>query len=152
MKSLIICSSTHHGSTRKIADVMGNVLEARVKEPKDVDIAKLKDYDLIGFGSGIYVGKHHKTIFGLVDRMPSSMNKRCFIFSTSGSGRKDIQKNHRKLREKLIERGFRVVEEFSCRGFSSFGPLKLIGGMNKDRPDEYDLKRAEKFAEGLKEK
>ena len=149
MKTILICSSTHHGSTRKIADVMAKVFKSKVLKPDEVDIKKLKDYDLIGIGSGIYVGKHHKSIFKLIEKMPSSMNKKCFVFSTSGSGRKDMGKNHRKLKSVLKERGFRIVDEFTCRGFSNFGPLKLVGGINKERPDEYDLKRAEKFAEGL---
>lgn len=32
------------------------------------------------------------------------------------------------------------------KGFDSVGLLKLIGGINRGRPDENDLKRAECFA------
>jgi hypothetical protein len=31
------------------------------------------------------------------------------------------------------------------------GPFKLIGGINKGRPDEKDLKQAEIFARGLRD-
>jgi len=50
-----------------------------------------------------------------------------------------------------VVRGFTIAGEFSCRGWDTFGLLKLIGGINKGRPDEQDLKRAEDFARHLKD-
>ena len=37
MKSLIVCVSTSHGNTRRIADRMAEVLDAEVVEPESVD-------------------------------------------------------------------------------------------------------------------
>ena len=37
IKSLIICVSTSHGNTRRIADRMAEVLDAEVVEPESVD-------------------------------------------------------------------------------------------------------------------
>ena len=31
---------------------------------------------------------------------------------------------------------------FGCKDFDTFGPLKLIGGLNKNRPNEKDFKNA----------
>ena len=53
MKTLIICESVHHGNTKKIADAMAAVLNAEIKKPAEIDVGKLGEYDLIGFGSGI---------------------------------------------------------------------------------------------------
>jgi len=53
------------------------------------------------------------------------------------------------LRKKLIEKGFNIVGEFSCKGFDTFGMLKYIGGINKNRPNEKDLEKAKSFAEEL---
>jgi len=63
MKTLIIYNSTHHGNTKKIAKVMTEILNAELVKSDEVDITTLSKYDLIGFGSGIYYGKHHKSLF-----------------------------------------------------------------------------------------
>jgi hypothetical protein len=44
------------------------------------------------------------------------------------------------------------VGDFSCNGWDTWGPLKLVGGTNKGRPNEQDLQEARVFARGLKEK
>ena len=77
MKTLIICESVHHGCTKKIADAMAATLNAEVKKSGEVDSGKLGEYDLIGFGSGIYMGKMHKILVKLVDNMPK-LEKKCF--------------------------------------------------------------------------
>ncbi|MDO9575467.1 MAG: hypothetical protein Q7J55_02955 [bacterium] len=58
---------------------------------------------------------------------------------------------NRPLKKGLKEKDFDIVEEFSCRGFDTVGPFKLIGGLNKDRPNEKDLEKARKFAKNLLE-
>ncbi len=88
MKTLIIYQSIHHDNTEKIAKVMANVLEAKLVKPQELDISTVAEYDLIGFGSGIYWGKHHKSLLNMVDKLPSQKNKKAFIFSTSGVGKK----------------------------------------------------------------
>jgi len=150
MKTLIICKSIHHGNTQKIAEVIADVLETKLMKPEELDINTVTEYDLVGFGSGIYYGKHHKDLLKAIDNLFSVKNKKAFVFSTSGTGEKNISKNHRLIKEKLIAKGFIVAVEFSCRGWDSFGLLKLIGGINKGRPDEQDLKKAEDFARCLK--
>ena len=59
-KTMIIYNSVHHGNTKKVAEAMADVLEAKLVKPQDVDINTIVEYDLVGFGSGVYVGKHHK--------------------------------------------------------------------------------------------
>jgi flavodoxin len=106
-------------------------------------------YDLIGFGSGIYFMKHHKTLLQFVESLPILTQKRAFVFSTSGDGK---SKHHAALKEKLVKHGFTIVDEFCCKGWDTVGPLKLFGGINKGRPDEKDLAAARAFAQGLKNK
>ena len=38
-----------------------------------------------------------------------------------------------------------VVGKFSCHGYNTFGPFKLIGGTSKGHPDEKDLHNAVEF-------
>ncbi len=150
MKTLLICVSIHHGNTEKIAKAMAEVLNAKLVKPNKVNINELSEYDLIGFGSGIYDGEHHKTLLNFADKLVQLQNKKAFIFSTKGIG--PVRLYHKSLRNKLLERNFDIIGEFSCRGLLTEGPFKIIGGINKGRPNEQDVEKAKKFAEILKGK
>jgi flavodoxin len=152
MKALIIYISVHHGNTEKVAKVMADILDADLLQVKQADANMLGQYDLIGFGSGIYFGKHHESLLAFVDKLPLLRNKKAFIFSTSGLRKIWFIHNFDKpLKEKLQRKGFDIIGEFSCRGFDTSRAAMIIGGINKDRPDARDLQQAEDFAKGLKD-
>ena len=148
MKTLIIYTSVHHQNTEKVAKVMAEELEADLVPAMEAQPGMPASYDLVGFGSGIYFGKHHKTLLQFVETLPAATGKRAFIFSTCGDGKI----HHAALKEKLVNKGFAVADEFFCRGWDTVGPLKLFGGINKGRPDDNDLAAARAFAQGLKNK
>jgi flavodoxin len=161
MKSLVIVFSYHHKNTEKIAHVIAKVLDAPVKTPQQVNPDELREYDLIGFGSGIYSAEHHKSLLDLVDRLPQASNRKAFIFSTCGVPaivydgerfREFVLKNHSPLREKLRSKGYTIIDEFGCRGFNTNSFLKFFGGLNKGRPNAEDLRNAEEFARSVMEK
>lgn len=150
---IIIVYSYHHGNTAKIANVFSEVLDAKVLTPEEVIPENLKDYELIGLGAGIDSGKHYKPLLDLADRIPAVRDKKCFIFSTSAvQGESKVYKDHSALRQKLQSKGYFVLDEFSCKGFNTNSFLKYIGGMNKGKPDNTNLKHAEEFAVCLLEK
>jgi flavodoxin len=107
----------------------------------------IKEYDLIGFGSGIYYYRPHKKLRKFVEGLDNVENKKAFTFITSGNG-----KHNKWLNEKLSKKGFEVLDDFVCKGLDTYGPLKLVGGHNKGQPNEEDLKNAGNFANNLKEK
>jgi len=148
MKCLLIVSSYHHGNTEKIARAMAEVLSAPIKKPNEVDIKELLEYELIGFGSGIYSEKHHEEILNLVDRLPMENSKKAFIYSTS-SNIGPFEKSHLILKDKLKARGYIIVGEFSCAGYNTNSFIKIFGGLNKNRPNEEDLQRAKIFVLSL---
>jgi len=151
LKTLIIYVSPHHGNTEKVAKAMANVLGADLMRVAQVDINMLAEYDLIGFGSGIYFGKFHKSLVELVDKLPRLENKEAFIFSTSGLRKIPFIHDFAKpLKGKLKQKGLNIVGEFSCRGFDTSQAARIIGGINWGRPDEKDLKQAENFARSLR--
>jgi hypothetical protein len=41
------------------------------------------------------------------------------------------------------------IGRFSCKGYDTFGPFKLIGGLSKGHPDETDLANAVALVKGL---
>ena len=149
MRSLLVLFSYHHKNTEKIAKVIAKVLDAEIKTPQQTSPEELQEYSLIGFGSGIYSAKHHKTLLDLADRLPQVTNRRAFIFSTS-SDLEPLAKNHSVLREKLRPKGYMIVDEFTCAGFNTNSFSRLFGGINKGRPNAEDLKHAEEFAQNLK--
>jgi flavodoxin len=151
MKSLLILYSYHHKNTEKVAKVFAMVLDAQIKAPKQVNPKELQEFDLIGFGSGIYGAKHHKTLLDLADKLSQVSNKKAFIFSTSAiMGEKKVAEDHLQLRKKLQSKGYIIVDEFACKGFNTNSFMKYFGGMNKGRPNAQDLKNAEEFAINLK--
>jgi flavodoxin len=152
MKSLLILYSYHHHNTEKVAKVIAKVLDAEIKMPKEINPEDLQEYDLIGFGSGIYSAKHHESLLDLADSLTQVTNKKTFLFSTAGiTGQSKASKDHGALREKLESKGYIIVDEFQCKGFNTNSFLKLFGGMNKGRPNAKDLKNAEDFALKVKE-
>jgi flavodoxin len=149
--ALIVLYSYHHNNTEKIAKVFAKVLDAQIKTPQQTNPHELQDYDLVGFGAGIDSGKHYKQLLDFADTLPQVNAKNAFIFSTAGlTSDKKRQKDHTKLREKLQSKGYTIIDEFQCKGFNTNVFLKYIGGMNKGRPNEEDLKHAQEFAQNLK--
>jgi flavodoxin len=151
MKSLLILYSYHHHNTERVAKVFAEVLKAPIKKPRQIEPEELQEYSLIGFGSGIYSDKHHKSILDLADRLSQVTDKKAFIFSTSAiMGKDKVREDHSQLREKLESKGYFIVDEFACKGFNTNSFMKHFGGMNKGRPNEKDLKSAEMFAVNLR--
>lgn len=154
IKSLVIVFSYHHGNTEKIARAMAKVLDAEVQMPEQVYPEKLREYDIIGFGSGIYSATFDPSVLSLADRLSFAAGKRAFLFSTYGApafiaNREFIEKNHAEMRKKLQLKGYMVIGEFGCAGWNTNSFLKYFGGINKGRPDADDLRNAEAFARNL---
>lgn len=145
MRTLIIYSSIHHDNTQKIAQMMAKTLEAELFQANDLSSICFKQYDLIGFGSGIYNGKHHAKLFQIVENA-SIKGKDVFVFSTSGTGN---PKYNNQLIQQLSNEGANVKNSFSCKGFDTYGILKWIGGIAKGHPNSKDLEDAHNFIKKL---
>jgi flavodoxin len=157
VKSLVVVFSYHHGNTEKIAHTIASVLGAEVKTPQEVYPEELREYGLIGFGSGIYSATFDPSVLTLADRLSYAAGKKAFLFSTYGApafiaNREFIEKNHEQIREKLQIKGYRVIGEFGCAGWNTNSFLRFFGGLNKGRPNAEDLKDAEVFARDMLQK
>jgi len=92
----------------------------------------------------------HEALLEWLKGLPDApeTTKPAFVFSTSGLP--FLAKLwHAPLKKLLARKGFEVVGEFSCRGFDTWGPLWLTGGLNWRHPNERDLARAREFAAKL---
>jgi flavodoxin len=157
VRSLVVVFSYHHNNTEKIANAVASVLGAEVKNPRQVRPEEIAEYDLVGFGSGIYSATFDPSLLGLADRLAHAAGKKVFLFSTYGApafvaDRKFVEKNHSQIREKLKAKGYTVIGEFGCAGWNTNSFLKYFGGLNKGKPDAIDLRNAEAFARDMMEK
>lgn len=154
LRALLVVVSYHHGNTEKIARAMAGVLGADVVTPEQVLPERLYEYDLVGFGSGIYAGTFDPAMTALADRLSFDAGKRCFLFSTYGAPAFAVTpeftgKNHEEMRQKLAAKGYAVLGEFGCAGWNTNSFLNYFGGINRGRPDAGDLRNAEAFAEEM---
>ena len=148
--SIIICQSTHHGNTMKVAEAMAEILNAEIKKPAEVNVNELTSYDMIGLGSGIYKRKHHTSLFQLLDKLDIQSGRKVFIFSTSTVASQSL---HKPLIAALTAKGFDIIGEFSCKGFMNYNFTRIfLGGLNKGRPNKEDLQKARSFAAAIKGK
>ena len=152
MKALLIVYSYHHRNTWKIAEVIAEELGARLVTPQKLRPDEVGEYELVGFGSGIDSGKHYPQLLTLIDTLPEGKKNKAFIVSTSAIiSQEKMRKDHAALREKLLQKGYLIVGEFSCKGYNTNSFLKYFGGMNKGRPNENDIQKAREFAQALKQ-
>jgi hypothetical protein len=105
----------HHKNTEKVARHY-IVLGSNIKTPQQTRPEELREYDLIGFGSGIYGSTSIKILLGLAERLPEGATGRRSL-STSGapalfdrydaSYRRETCANATCLRERLQSKGMR---------------------------------------------
>ena len=147
MKTLIIYCSEYKKNTEKIAKIFEEKSNCDLINVKNFIDINLENYDLIGFGSGVYVESLSPKIFKVIDKLDLK-DKNIFVFSTSGVGMKYYNK---KLIKVLISKGAINKGSFACKGsfdakeFSNNKIFDIIGRITKGHPNRKDFKSAEKF-------
>ena len=145
MKTLIIYESKHHGNTKKVCDRIQSELGAELVEAGSVnENFNWEGYDLIGFASGIAYSRFYDGVVRVAQMVPKGM--KVFFIYTCAKNEKDFSAGIRKI---VSERGADCLGSYGCRGYNTYGPLKLIGGMNKSNPSEDELKGAVDFVKNL---
>lgn len=150
MKTLIVCQSVSHGNTRKVADAIADELDARVVTPDEIEPHALAAYDLVGFGSGIFGMNFHPRLREFVTALPAFEGKEAFVFWTRGGFELPFWRYSPGMVAALEAKGFSVVGTFSCRAWDTWWPLRIVGGINKGRPNVTDLDAARRFAVRVK--
>lgn len=152
MKTLIVCVSVSHGNTGRIARAIGDQLGADVLEPEKVSPAGVAAYDLVGLGSGVYAETFHPRLWRFVLSLPRSSGTPVFLFATSGGPEVWWRPAAWALGRLLRAKGYRMVGTYSCRGYDTWLPLRLIGGINKGKPGAAELASAKQFAAALQKR
>ena len=144
-RCLIIYDSYHHGNTKKVAEAMAEVSGAELCTAADAADRDLSGYDVVGLGSGIAYGKPYEALQKAAARLDLA-GKAVFVFSTCGSGSMHYNEFFEK---KLKDAGAAVAGSFSCKGFDTVGPFRLVGGIAKGHPDDADLAAARTFIKDI---
>ncbi|UTC89470.1 flavodoxin [Treponema denticola] len=141
----IVYSSTHHGNTEKVLNkIKEKFPETVLIKAGDFNLDDFNRYEAIGFASGIFYFKFAKPVDKLFERALVSGVQKLFFIYTAGAVNAGFEKA---LRKKTEQSGKICMGIFGCKGFDTFGPLKLIGGLNKNSPNEKDFKNAIDFFE-----
>ena len=145
MKTAIVYYSKHHGNTRKLIDAIAAQHDVTAIDATEVKTADLSGYDMVGFASGIYYSKFHKSVLEFAEQnLPDG--KPVFFLYTYGAEKKGYTKA---ITEAVSKHNAKIAGEYGCFGFNTFGPFKLIGGIAKGHPNQEDLDGAKNFFEKL---
>jgi len=141
MKCAIIYASIHNGNTRKVVEAIGENCQVDIinaTQSGDIDYSQ---YEMIGFASGIYMFKMHKSVVNIAKKILNGKQK-VFLIYTCGNPLINYDKE---MKELFIQKGCEYCGKYVCRGYDTYGPLKAIGGIGKNHPNENEINKAIKF-------
>lgn len=145
MNMAIIYESRHHGNTKKVCDRIAGECGVRLVEAKSVsDNFEWNDYEVIGFASGIAYRKFYENVNNAAEMMPSG--KKVFFIYTCAKINDDFTDDIQCI---VSKRGCECIGSYGCKGYNTYGPLKLIGGMNRKNPTEDELQKAVEFVKQI---
>ncbi len=83
-KMLIIYHSEHHMNTKKLVEEASKDLDIVCTSIENFDESLLDNVNVIGLASGIFYGKHHKTLIEFVDTHNHLLkNKEVYVIYTA---------------------------------------------------------------------
>lgn len=145
MNSVIIYESRHHGNTKKVCDRIACKCGVKLVEAENVtDNFEWQDYGIIGFASGIAYKKFYENVNRAAEMMPAG--KKVFFVYTCAKNNRDFSKD---IQNTVLQKGCECLGSYGCKGFNTYGPLKLIGGMNRQNPTEEELQNAVEFVKKI---
>nr|WP_207750661.1 flavodoxin family protein [Anaeromonas gelatinilytica] len=148
---MIIYCSEYKSNTKKIARIFAEKIDSDLISIKDIDDVDIDNYNLIGFGSGVYREKLSPKLFRLVDKL-NLRGKNVFVFSTSGIG---MGFYNNKLIKILISKGAINRGSFACKGSflrresTNNKIFDIIGRLSQGHPNDKDFEKAERFIEKI---
>ncbi|MBD3107491.1 flavodoxin [Bacillus sp. AGMB 02131] len=143
-KTAILYHSHHHGNTKKVLDAIAAQEDVDLIELPGGEHTDLSGYDILGFASGTYKGEFHPAVTYFIRQYKPAHGQRAFVLSTHGGKKESAEEEVKELLEQV---GLPVIGCWSCRGFDTYGPFKLIGGIAKGHPNQADLEDAVTFFE-----
>ena len=144
-RAAIIYASTHQGSTRKLVDAIAEQYEITRIDAVQQRQADLSGYDLIGLASGIDFGKFYPCVVEFLEANLPEKKRVFFLYTCARTSDRFTQS----IRDAARRKNAIVVGEYGCRGYNTYGPWKLVGGMNKNHPSPEELSAGVCFFQSL---
>lgn len=145
-KTAIVYASVHHQNTKTLLTEMVKEVDVDLFTVTQAEQTDFSQYEIIGFGSGVYAGRFHRTVFRFLKEHKNRLPKKAFAVCTSGMGTGRYVK---KFSDYLQRNGFEVFEGFECKGFDTFAFFKWFGGLAKGHPDSQDIENGKNFIKKL---
>lgn len=146
----IFYHSHHHSNTKRVLDTIAAQYPVDVFSLPGQIEADFSRYRTFGFASGIYYARFDASLVNFIQSTPELVKGRqCFLIYTSGSDKDSYAKSFSRL---LQSNGAHILGVYHCRGFDTFGPFKLLGGIAKGHPDDQDLAEALAFYQDILQK
>lgn len=146
MKTAIIYYSKHHGNTKKVLDAIAafdpGVELVDVNEQHELDLSR---YDRIGFASGIYYGKFAEQVLNFA-KGDFPTGKDVFFIATAGNPTKNC---FNAIAKAVESKHCKEIGRYICKGFDTYGPFKLVGGIQKGHPTAEEIQAAVDFYKTL---
>lgn len=148
LKTVIVYRSKHHGNTKKLVDA----IVAAHPEIDTIDVGALgkneypdlSPYHIIIMASGIYYGNFDKDLLRVADHCLRDGDKVVGLMTYGGQAKFNGRDLDGVCRMKFAN----LLCMYGCPGFDTYGPFKLVGGMNKGRPNQEDIDGAVPFTTG----
>lgn len=144
--TVIIYYSKHHGNTKKLLDAIAAAdSEVELVDATEKHELDLSRYDKIGFASGIYYNKFAEQIINFA-KVNLPTGKDVFFIATAGNPTKSCFNSIAAVTQ---EKHCKELGRYITKGFDTYGPFKLVGGLQKGHPTEEEVQAAVNFYKGL---
>ena len=100
---------------------------------------------MIGLAAGIAFGKFYRRMEEFAAQIRSG--SRVFLLYTCGNPGDGYVKS---ITRTLESNGAKVLGNYGCKGYDTFGPFKLVGGIAKGHPTEEEITGAVEFYDKIR--
>lgn len=138
MKTAIVYDSKHHGNTLKLVKALSAKYDMELIPAQAPHITDLSQYELIGFASGIDFGRFYNTVETFLKNNLPERKHVFFLYTCAQKSRRFTDS----IRKEAEKKDAVILGEYGCRGYNTYGPWKLIGGMNKGHPNGEEIQDA----------
>lgn len=151
LRTVIVYRSKHHGNTKKLVDAIvtahPEIDTINVGALGKNEYPDLSPYHVIIMASGIYYGNFDKDLLRVADHCLRDGDKVVGLMTYGGQAKFNGRDLDGVCRMKFAN----LLCMYGCPGFDTYGPFKLVGGMNKGRPNQEDIDGAVAFYDRLVE-
>lgn len=149
MRTIILYASRHHGNTKKLVDAIVDahpeVDTLDVKALGKDEYPDLSEYHLIGVATGIYYSEIDKDMARVLSNVLTPQDKVFGLMTYGGKNKwygKDIDGICR-MKQAIF------MGVYGCEGYDTWGPFKLVGGVQKGHPTAEEIQGAVAFFDKL---